>query len=63
MDLGADLDKQARKPRSYVCLKLCPPSDRVTGVECRATSVAENKDKDKNVIYSSTALAAILLAQ
>ena len=34
--------KQARKPRSYASPKLCPASDSLTGVKCRATSVAKN---------------------
>ena len=37
--------KQARKPRSYASPKLCPPThlltDSLTGVKCRATSVAK----------------------
>ena len=43
--------KQARKPQSYASLKLWPtsywvtesPSHRVTGVECRSTSVPKNR--------------------
>ena len=34
--------KQARKPRSYVSLKLRPLTYSLTGVRCRATSVAKN---------------------
>ena len=38
--------KQARKPRSYASPKLCPLTDSLTylltGVKCRATSVAKN---------------------
>ena len=33
--------QQARKPRSYASLKLCPLTYSVTGVKCRATSVAK----------------------
>ena len=33
--------KQARKPRSYASSKLSP-THSLTGVRCRATSVAEN---------------------
>ena len=33
--------KQACKPRSYASLKLCPLTYSVTGVKCRATSVAK----------------------
>ena len=33
--------KQARKPRSYASLKLCPLTYSLTGVRCRATSVAK----------------------
>jgi len=36
------LVKQARKPRSYASLKLCPLTHSLTGVRCRATSVAKN---------------------
>ena len=36
--------KQARKPRSYASPKL-RPTYSVTGVRCRATSVAKNKDR------------------
>ena len=39
------LCKQARKPRSYASPKLCPPTylltHLLTGVKCRATSVAK----------------------
>ena len=39
-------EKQARKPRSYASPKLCPPTylltHLLTGVKCRATSVAKN---------------------
>ena len=39
--------KQARKPRSYASPKLCPlthlPTHSLTGVKCRATSVAKNR--------------------
>ena len=34
--------KQARKPRSDASLKLCPLTDRLTGVKCRASSVAKD---------------------
>ena len=34
--------EQARKPRSYASPKLCPPAYSLTGVKCRATSVAKN---------------------
>ena len=34
--------KQARKPRSYASPKLCTPTHSLTGVKCRATSVAKN---------------------
>ena len=51
---GADLcqtmwshAKQARKPRSYDSPKLWP-SDLLTGVKCRATSVAKNQWKGSN---------------
>ena len=33
--------KQARKPQSYASSKLCPLTDLLTGVRCRATSVAK----------------------
>ena len=36
------LHKQARKPRSYASSKLLP-THSLTGVKCRATSVAKNK--------------------
>ena len=29
--------KQARKPQSYASRKLCPPTESLTGVKCRAT--------------------------
>ena len=45
--------KQARKPRSYASPKLCPPThlltDLLTGVKCRATSVAKNNQDLLNV--------------
>ena len=34
--------KQARKPRSYASFKLCPLTRSLTGVRCRAASVAKN---------------------
>ena len=34
--------QQARKPRSYASLKLRPLTHSLTGVRCRATSVAKN---------------------
>ena len=37
------LYQQARKPQSYPSSKLCPVSDRLTGVEWRATSVAKKQ--------------------
>ena len=40
--LQQKLTKQARKPRSYASPKLCPLTDSLTGVKCRATSVATN---------------------
>ena len=42
--------EQARKPRSYASPKLCPLThsltDLLTGVKCRATSVAKNNLTD-----------------
>ena len=38
--IGREGTKQARKPRSYASSKL-RPSDLLTGVKCRATSVAK----------------------
>ena len=41
------MKKQARKPRSYASPKLCPLNDLLndllTGVKCRATSVAKKR--------------------
>ena len=37
-------EKQARKPRSYASPKL-RPTQRLTGVKCRATSVAKKSPK------------------
>ena len=53
-DDGHDFDyhdmplKQARKPLSYASSKLCPPTDSLTGVRCRATSVAKIYGVDKD---------------
>ena len=56
--------KQARKPRSYASPKLCPPTHSLThlltGVKCRATSVAKNNlwnnKKPKYVVYEALKL-------
>ena len=39
-----EIDYQARKPRNYTCSKLRPTDhlNDLTGVKCRATSVAKN---------------------
>ena len=37
----ASIRKQARKPRSYASSKLCPLTHSLTGVRCRATSIAK----------------------
>ena len=47
-----DNSKQARKSRSYASLKLCPLTRLLTGVRCRATSVAKFFWKDKHVARS-----------
>ena len=39
--VGKYQEKQARKPRSYASSKLCPLAHSLTGVKCRATSVAK----------------------
>ena len=45
-------NKQARKPRSYASPKLCPLNDLLndllTGVKCRATSVAKKDDEGQD---------------
>ena len=40
--VGKYQEKQARKPRSYASSKLCLLAHSLTGVKCRATSVAKN---------------------
>ena len=45
--LQMKINKQAPKPRSYASPKLCPLTDSLTylltGVKCRATSVAKKR--------------------
>ena len=43
--------KQARKTRSYASWKLCRPTDLLTGVKCRATSVAKNYARVKCIDF------------
>ena len=49
--------KQARKPRSYASPKLCRLTDLLTGVKCRATSVAKNARLNESMMVKQIYLS------